>query len=147
MYYGSGTTHWKIIRRCRVVLGDCSQFRITFNLRLKKVSWSSMRIIIRIESIPLAANLRSGLPTKLFLMKLSILAVAALWYWYLNHYIQMGDRQPAPIIVNQCSNIPIENEKGRLKIWFQTAFCCKGVDLRETQAFIGSGKYKNKQSS
>ena len=51
------------------------------------------------------------------------------------------------VFINFYNNSDRKMKKGRLKIWFQTAFCCKGVDLRETQAFIGSGKYKNKQSS
>ena len=49
--------------------------------------------------------------------------------------------------INFYNNDDGKMKKGRLKIWFQTAFRFKGVDLRETQAFIGSGKYKNKQGS
>lgn len=49
--------------------------------------------------------------------------------------------------INFYNNDDRKMKKGRLKIWFQTAFRFKGVDLRETQAFIGSGKHKNKQRS
>lgn len=49
------------------------------------------------------------------------------------------------VFINFYNNGDRKMKKGRLKIWFQTAFCFKGVDLRETQAFIGSGKHKNKQ--
>ena len=48
-------------------------------------------------------------------------------------------------IINFYNNSDRKMKKGRLKIWFQTAFCFKGMYLRETQTFIGSGKHKNKQ--
>ena len=47
--------------------------------------------------------------------------------------------------INFYNNNDRKMKKGRLKIWFQTAFCFKGIYLRETQTFIGSGKHKNKQ--
>ena len=47
--------------------------------------------------------------------------------------------------INFYNNSDRKMKKGRLKIWFQTAFCFKGIYLRETQTFIGSGKHKNKQ--
>lgn len=47
--------------------------------------------------------------------------------------------------INFYNNGDEKMKKGRLKIWFQTAFCFKGMYLRETQTFIGSGKHKNKQ--
>lgn len=47
--------------------------------------------------------------------------------------------------INFYNNSDRKMKKGRLKIWFQTAFCFKGMYLRETQTFIGSGKHKNKQ--
>ena len=47
--------------------------------------------------------------------------------------------------INFYNNSDRKMKKGRLKIQFQTAFRFKGIYLRETQAFIGSGKHKNKQ--
>lgn len=49
------------------------------------------------------------------------------------------------VFINFYNNCDRKMKKGRLKIWFQTAFCFKGMYLRETQTFIGSGKHKNKQ--
>lgn len=49
--------------------------------------------------------------------------------------------------INFYNNNDRKMKKGRLKIWFQTAFYFKEIYLRETQAFIGSGKHKNKQRS
>ncbi len=49
------------------------------------------------------------------------------------------------VFINFYNNSDRKMKKGRLKIWFQTAFCFKGMYLRGTQTFIGSGKHKNKQ--
>ena len=49
------------------------------------------------------------------------------------------------VFINFYNNVDRKMKKGRLKIQFQTAFRFKGIYLRETQTFIGSGKYKNKQ--
>lgn len=51
------------------------------------------------------------------------------------------------VFINFYNNCDRKMKKGRLKIWFQTAFRFKGIYLREAQAFIGSGKHKNKQGS
>lgn len=47
--------------------------------------------------------------------------------------------------INFYNNGDRKMKKGRLKIWFQTAFRFKGIYLREAQTLIGSGKHKNKQ--
>lgn len=49
------------------------------------------------------------------------------------------------VFINFYNNNDRKMKKGRLKIWFQMAFCFKGMYLGETQTFIGSGKHKNKQ--
>lgn len=49
--------------------------------------------------------------------------------------------------INFYNNSDRKMKKGRLKIWFQTAFYFKEIYLRGTQAFIGAGKHKNKQGS
>ena len=51
------------------------------------------------------------------------------------------------VFINFYNNSDRKMKKGRLKIWFQTAFYFKEIYLRGTQAFIGSGKHKNKQGS
>ena len=49
------------------------------------------------------------------------------------------------VFINFYNNSDRKMKKGRLKNNFQTAFCFKGIYLRETQTLIGSGKHKNKQ--